>query len=106
MSDMTRPAVISGRRLPNIWDIAALLCVVAVFVVVGNAARGTFVPLNAANATRIDLDPSHLPAYAVRTTIRMFAALACSLLFTFAFAPLAAKSRRAGLVMIPLLDIL
>ncbi|HEY2131657.1 MAG TPA: ABC transporter permease subunit [Acetobacteraceae bacterium] len=106
MSDMTRPAVITRRRLPNIWDIAALLCVVAVFVVVGNAARGTFVPLNAVDATKIDLDPSHLPAYAVRTTMRMFAALAASLLFTFAFAPLAAKSRRAGVVMIPLLDIL
>ena len=48
----------------------------------------------------------NLPEYALRTTLRMFAALAASLLFTFTFAPLAAKSRRAGLVMIPILDIL
>jgi NitT/TauT family transport system permease protein len=106
MSDMTRPAVISARRLPNIWDMAALICVVAALVAVANAARGTFVPLNALNATKISLDPRMLPEYAVRTTLRMFAALAASLLFTFLFAPLAAKSRRAGLVMIPLLDIL
>src|ERR1700712_1837278 len=106
MSDMTRPAVISGRRLPNIWDIAALLCVVAAFVAIASAARGTFVPLDALEATKIDLDPSNLPAYAVRTTMRMFAALAASLVFTFTFAPLAAKSRRAGIIMIPLLDIL
>ena len=36
----------------------------------------------------------------------MFAALAASLLFTFTYATLAAKSRRAGLVLIPVLDIL
>jgi NitT/TauT family transport system permease protein len=106
MSDMTRPAVISGRRLPNIWDIAALLCVVAAFVAIASAARGTFVPLDALEATKIDLDPSNLPSYAVRTTLRMFTALAASLVFTFTFAPLAAKSRRAGIIMIPLLDIL
>ncbi len=106
MSDLTRPAAITGRRLPNIWDIVALLCVVAVFVVVAGAARSTFVPLNAPNSTHVDLDPANLPSYAVRTTMRMFAALAASLVFTFVFAPLAAKSRRAGLIMIPILDIL
>ena len=36
----------------------------------------------------------------------MFAALAASLLFTFTYATWAAKSRRAGLIMIPVLDIL
>ena len=36
----------------------------------------------------------------------MFAAILASLLFTFAVAALAAKSRRAELVMVPLLDIL
>ena len=36
----------------------------------------------------------------------MFAALAASLIFTFTYATLAAKSRRAEMVLIPLLDIL
>jgi len=107
----TTPAVLasrrlSGLRLPNIWDAVALLGVVGVLVAIANGARGTLVPLEAMQATKIDLDPWNLPEYAVRTTMRMFAALAASLLFTFTYAPLAAKSRRAGLVMIPILDIL
>lgn len=93
-------------RPPNVWDGVALLCVVGVLVAVANAARGTLAPLSAPSATAISLDPSHLPGYALRTTLRMFAALLASLLFTFTYAPLAAKSRRAGLIMVPVLDIL
>jgi NitT/TauT family transport system permease protein len=106
MSHTATPAGQIGRRLPNIWDIAALLCVVGVLVAVAHAARGTFVPLDVLQEAKIDLDPANLPYYAVRTTMRMFAALGASLLFTFTYAPLAAKSRRAGLIMIPVLDIL
>ena len=36
----------------------------------------------------------------------MFAALLVSLVFTFTYATLAAKSRRAEMVLIPVLDIL
>ncbi|MGA9418582.1 MAG: nitrate ABC transporter permease, partial [Candidatus Cybelea sp.] len=36
----------------------------------------------------------------------MFAALAASLFFTLTYATLAAKNRRAGTVLIPLLDVL
>ncbi len=106
MSSTATPAALSGRRLPNVWDIAALCCVVGLLVAMAAAARGTLVPLDALEATPIDLDPGRLPEYAVRTTLRMFAALFCSILFTFTYAPLAAKSRRAGLLMIPVLDIL
>ncbi len=38
--------------------------------------------------------------------MRMLAAMAASLVFTFAFASLAAKSRRAETLLVPLLDIL
>ncbi|MGD0023196.1 MAG: ABC transporter permease subunit [Xanthobacteraceae bacterium] len=47
-----------------------------------------------------------LPGYALRTTLRMLAALVASLIFTFTYATLAAKSRRAEVVLIPLLDVL
>ena len=47
-----------------------------------------------------------LPYYALRTTLRMFAALVASFIFTFTYATLAAKSRRWEMVLIPLLDIL
>ena len=54
----------------------------------------------------ITLDPRNLPEYALRTTLRMFAAIVASLIFTFVVATLAAKSRKAELVIIPALDIL
>jgi NitT/TauT family transport system permease protein len=106
MSRTAPAALLHGRRLPNVWDVAAIVCVVAALVGVAHVARGTLVPLDAPEATAISLDPWNLPAYAARTTLRMFAALAASLFFTFTFATAAAKSRRAGLVMVPILDIL
>jgi len=106
MSQTNTPAAIGGRHLPNLWDIAGLLCVFGALVAVSNAVRGTLVPIEAVTGAAVALDPTRLPEYAVRTTLRMFAALLASLLFTFTYAPLAAKSRRAGLIMIPILDIL
>jgi NitT/TauT family transport system permease protein len=104
MTTSALPAFVSGRRLPNAWDAAAILCVLALLVLVAHAAHGTLAPLPSANA--IHLDPAYLPYYALRTTIRMFVALIFSIVFTLIFAPLAAKSRRLGMIMIPLLDIL
>ncbi len=106
MARTATPDLATARRLPNAWDAAALLFVFAALIAVAHVSPATFQPLTAPGATSVDLAPSNLPAYALRTTMRMFAALAFSLLFTFTFAPLAAKSRRAGLVMVPLLDIL
>ncbi|MBV9811150.1 MAG: ABC transporter permease subunit, partial [Acetobacteraceae bacterium] len=107
MSRTTAPATLTAdRRMPNLWDLAAILCVFAAILALLQAAPATFEPLNAPAATSVSLDPANLPNYALRTTMRMFAALAASLLFTFIYAPIAAKSRRAGIVMIPILDIL
>ena len=106
MSGTIPTALALGRRLPNAWDFAALVCVFAVIAGVAHVAPATLEPLNAPQSLAISLDPLHLPNYAVRTTLRMFAALAASLFFTFTYATWAAKSRRARLVMIPLLDIL
>ena len=106
MSTTTAPAIIRGRHLPNLWDVAALLAVVGTLIAVANAVQGTFVPIQAVEAGGLTLDPWRLPEYALRTTLRMFAALVASLIFTFTYAPLAAKSRRAGLIMIPILDVL
>jgi NitT/TauT family transport system permease protein len=106
MSSTVHPALAMGRRLPNAWDLAAILCVIGLIVAFAHVTPDTFKPLDAPKALEVDLDPSNLPNYALRTTMRMFAALAVSLLFTFTYAPLAAKSRRGGLVMVPLLDVL
>ena len=103
---LAHPSFAGVRRLPNRWDVAALICVFGALVALAQVARGTLVPLSAPDAVTIYLDPAYLPNYALRTTLRMFAALAASLLFTLVYAALAAKSRRAALVMIPALDIL
>ncbi len=88
------------------WDLAAIVVVFGALIGVAHVAAGTFLPIAAPRALTVSLDPARLPDYAVRTTLRMFAALAASLLFTFTYATAAAKSRRAALVLIPLLDIL
>ncbi len=106
MSDAPFPAGPLARRLPNLLDLVAAGCIFGVIAYVAVVARGTFAPLSAPEAVTVHLDPAYLPGYAVRTTLRMFAALVCSLLFTFTYATWAAKSRRAGLILIPVLDIL
>ncbi len=106
MSDTAFPAFASVRRLPNLFDLVAGACIFGALIYVASIARGTLAPLDAPEATTIVLDPWFLPGYAVRTTLRMFAALVCSLLFTFTYATWAAKSRRAGLILVPILDIL
>ena len=106
MSETAFPAFLSARRLPNLFDLVAGGLILGALVGVASVARGTLAPLDAPDAVAISLDPANLPEYAVRTTLRMFAALACSLLFTLTYATWAAKSRRAGLVLVPVLDIL
>ena len=107
MTTLAPSALTSGRRTPNRWDGAAMLMVLGLLIALVDVGRSTlFTPLTAGQATTIHLNPAYLPAYALRTTARMFAALFASLLFTFTYATLAAKSRRAGLILIPILDIL
>jgi NitT/TauT family transport system permease protein len=75
-------------------------------VFLADASRGLMQPLAALQASPLSLDPLNLPEYAARTTLRMLVAMVLSLLFTFTYATWAAKSSRAGFVLIPLLDIL
>ncbi len=75
-------------------------------MLVVHGARRMNLPITTLNTAPVVLDPVRLPEYALRTTLRMFAAILASLLFTFVVATLAAKSRKAGLVIVPMLDIL
>ncbi|AOJ73659.1 ABC transporter permease [Burkholderia ubonensis] len=94
------------RVLPNRWDFIAfplIICVIAMAVV---GFHETMAPITTLNTQKISLDPSNLPEYALRTTLRMLAAMVASLAFTLVYGTLAAKSRRAGMVLVPILDIL
>jgi NitT/TauT family transport system permease protein len=96
-----------GRKaLPNQYDLFAFALILAAFIAITHVSHGVTLPLTASESTVVSLDYMHLPYYALRTTLRMFAAIAASLIFTFVYATLAAKSRRAALVLIPLLDVL
>ena len=96
-----------GRKaLPNQYDLFAFALILAVFIAITRVSHGLTLPLTAPESTVVSLDYSLLPYYALRTTLRMFAAIAASLIFTFVYATLAAKSWRAALFLIPLLDVL
>jgi len=115
---MTMPTPSSGSRRianisatvasawPNRYDLIVFLAIGAILVGIAHGAHSMRQPLTGLQSAPVSLDPSNLPQYALLTTLRMFAALGFSLLFTFLVAPLAAKSRKAERLIIPALDIL
>jgi NitT/TauT family transport system permease protein len=92
--------------LPNLYDLVLVAVIAAAFIAVAHGAREMKAPLANLQIAPVVLDVDKLPEYALRTTLRMFAAILASLGFTFVVATLAAKSRKAELVIIPALDIL
>jgi NitT/TauT family transport system permease protein len=92
--------------IPNVYDGIVFVLVFGAIIAVVHGAHEMKAPLSTLDIAPVTLDPRNLPEYALRTTIRMFAAIFASLLFTFTVATLAAKSRKAELVIIPALDIL
>src|ERR1700684_508581 len=94
------------RELATRWDLIAIVVVIGLLTFLAEASRGLLEPLTKLSATPLSLDPTNLPFYAARTTLRMFAALTLSLLFTFTYATWAAKSARAEKLLVPILDIL
>src|SRR6202522_2205159 len=94
------------RDLASRWDVLAFIVVIGLIAFLGETSRGLFAPLSQLEIVPLSLDPTHLPEYAARTTFRMLAGLALSLIFTLTYATWAAKSERAGKLLVPILDIL
>jgi NitT/TauT family transport system permease protein len=88
------------------WDVLAILLILGLLVFLGEASRHLLQPLSELQQQPVSLDPRNLPEYAARTTLRMLVAMVLSLIFTFTYATLAAKSKRAERLLVPLLDIL
>src|ERR1700738_963473 len=105
LHDIRAPTLGQALR-PNIWDVVALVLAIGAMVLLVYGGEQTALPLSALDVHPVSLDPANLPVYALRTTMRMLLAIVCSIVFTFIYAALAAKSRRAEMVLIPLLDIL
>ena len=95
-----------SRLRPNYWDLVALPLVLGLLALIawGGMAMGAHYQVG--EALPISLDPWKLPEYALRTVLRMGAALIASLIFSLVYAALAAKSRTAEKILIPVLDIL
>jgi NitT/TauT family transport system permease protein len=105
-SPVVVPVAVQGaRRGFNLYDLVAAGLILAFLLAFADASRHMAAPI-AVESRPISLSPWDLPLYALRSTMRMLAAMAASLVFTFVFASLAAKSRRAETVLVPLLDIL
>ncbi|WP_455910744.1 ABC transporter permease [Pseudomonas putida] len=94
------------RLLPNRWDLVALPLVIGFLLFFSITARETWAPIATLQSEVISLDPANLPEYAMRTTLRMLAAMVAALVFTLLYGTLAAKSRRAEKLLVPVLDIL
>ncbi|HUL81216.1 MAG TPA: ABC transporter permease subunit [Gammaproteobacteria bacterium] len=88
------------------WDALAIVLVIGLVAFLAHTSRGLLQPLAQLEASPLSLDPSHLPEYAARTTLRMLAGLALALVFALGYATWAAKNERAGKLLIPILDVL
>ncbi|QGZ60919.1 ABC transporter permease [Paraburkholderia acidisoli] len=105
--NLNRTANVSAWRvLPNRWDFVAFPLIICLIAMAAVGFHETMAPIAVLKAQPISLDPAHLPEYAMRTTLRMLAAMVASLVFTLVYGTLAAKSRRAAVVLVPILDIL
>jgi NitT/TauT family transport system permease protein len=95
-----------SRLRPSFWDGIALPLVIGLIMLIAWASQQMSVPFQPGQSLEISLDPMELPAYALRTVLRMVAALGASLVFSLGYAAIAAKSKRAEKLLIPILDIL
>ena len=106
LQDIRTPSLGQALR-PNVWDIVALILVIGAMVLIVYGGEQTALPLSSARR-HAGLARSRPICRSTRCArrMRMLLAIVCSIIFTFIYAALAAKSRRAEMVLIPLLDIL
>jgi NitT/TauT family transport system permease protein len=95
-----------SRLRPSFWDGIALPLVIGAIALIAWASQRMNVPYQPGDVLPISLDPRNLPAYGARTVLRMIVALIASLVFSLAYAAIAAKSKRAEKLLVPILDVL
>jgi NitT/TauT family transport system permease protein len=84
-------------------DVLLIAVLFALVAGVASLAQRWHAPMR--QAVAIDLSPKALPGYTLLSLSRGFAAYLLSLVFTLVYGTIAAHSRRAEKIMIPLLDI-
>ena len=103
-SPVNKPAQPHTASLLAEGMLVAAIALLALFVFYSAGQMNQ--PLSVLDSAPVSLDLAHLPSYTLRTTLRMFAALFVSFVFSIVIATLAAKSRRAAMLILPALDIL
>jgi NitT/TauT family transport system permease protein len=83
---------------------AGLIGLLYTLLRLGGSLRATH--LSSHVGASVSTDPADIPYYALRSLIRMFIALGASVVFTLVYGTAAARSRRARMILIPVLDIL
>ena len=94
-----------SRLRPNYWDLVALPLVLGLLALVAWGGIAMSVRYQPGEVLAISLDPWRLPEYALRTVLRMGAALLASLAFSLGYAALATKSCQVEKVRICMNDI-
>ncbi|HJZ29053.1 MAG TPA: ABC transporter permease subunit, partial [Streptosporangiaceae bacterium] len=87
-------------------DIVVFVAIALLLFGILRLARSLNSSSASAHVAVISTDPANLPYYAARSLLRMFIAFFVSVVFTFVYATAAARSRRARIILIPVLDIL
>lgn len=96
-----------ARPRQSVIDIAVLAGAAVLLWLLVRLSHGLTAPWSESTApSTVSTDPAGLPYYAARSLLRMFLALALSVLFTFCYATAAARLRRAEKILLPVLDIL
>jgi len=101
----------TGQQVERTWRfgwvdaivIVGFFALLRTLVTLGGDMRVQFDELH---PPPLSLDVALIPYYTARTVLRMFIAFGFSLLFTFIWGYTAAKSPRARIVMLPVLDVL
>ena len=107
MKPLPQPEALRQPAAFGLADLAVILGVLTLLTLIAHVGAGAMVSFRPPEISpSISLDPRNLPDYAGRSTLRMFIALAASMLFTLVYGSLAAHNRRAERVLVPLLDIL
>jgi NitT/TauT family transport system permease protein len=94
------------KNFANSYDFIALILIMSLLALAMLGVEDMHQPLAKLSSIPISTSLSELPKYALYTTLRMFAAIIASLVFTFTVAALAAKNKKAEMLIIPVLDVL
>ena len=92
----------SSNRVYVNTILALIMIFMVSLVIIG--FNDMFGPIGTASK-EIDLNIKSLPGYALRTTMRFIFAMLLSVMFALVYALLAAKNKRIGAFLVPLLDI-